>query len=549
MSSRNDPECPKRIVISDELLRRKEFDGSTLTNSEQASYVDKWMEEHADILVNQLGSKNDGLSFLNGMFFVPSFAKTTVPFLKDMFMADACHLQFGKYTLFSCYGITANANMSPVAFAILFGNENGTAWKQFWEFCVDTHPMMNRAQVTIVTDQDKGQMNAIARHMNLAGHFHCSWHRRQNIIKKCGGGGGRTPYSALWMYNKLIQCRTVEQLELVKEQNFTKMHTSDHTYLNKLADVSQYPAARCAMGEGIYMYHRTSSAAVESMNAANKEIRDRTAVDLVNATILLLRLECTRFNKMKDLAWRSDNALTPRGEIEFAEVYNDVNFRDFLLLHQEKTDQYEFTVTRRCQPTKVFNVVIPKEATDGSYFGRCTCGVDTRDGVPCDHMAAIVKSSRIPSLTKLNMMPSWWTRKRWQLQFPLEHEAVCVVSLENIKATTNRDKLIKYCPSWSAPNKPGRPKKNERRKSGIEIAMGKRGAKKPKRLRLYCQICGKHNHMSSDCWKDPKNASKRPNSWKSAEELMLEIGMGDDDNVVVTQDDHLAGDDVEEGHA
>ncbi len=140
------------------------------------------------------------------------------------------------------------------------------------------------------------------------------------------------------MYNKLIKCRSVEQLELVKEQNFTKMHTSDHTYLNKLADVSQYPAARCAMGEGIYMYHRTSSAAVESMNAANKEIRDRTAVDLVNATILLLRLECTRFNKMKDLAWRSDNALTPRGEIEFAEVYNDVNFRDFLLLHQEKRE-------------------------------------------------------------------------------------------------------------------------------------------------------------------------------------------------------------------
>jgi hypothetical protein len=146
------------------------------------------MEEHADLLVNQLGSKNDGLTFLNGMFFVPLFAKTRVPFLKDMFMADACHLQFGKYTLFSCYGITANANMSSVAFAILFGNENGTTWKQFWEFCVDIHPTMNQAQVTIVTDQDKGQMTAIARHMKLAGHFHCSWHQRQNIIKKCGGG-------------------------------------------------------------------------------------------------------------------------------------------------------------------------------------------------------------------------------------------------------------------------------------------------------------------------------------------------------------------------
>ncbi len=62
---------------------------------------------------------------------MPSFAQKTVPHLKGMFMADACHLNFGKYTLFSCYGVTANENMSPVAFAILFGNECGYAWKQF----------------------------------------------------------------------------------------------------------------------------------------------------------------------------------------------------------------------------------------------------------------------------------------------------------------------------------------------------------------------------------------------------------------------------------
>jgi hypothetical protein len=91
-----------------------------------------------------------------------------------MFMADA--LNFGKYTLFSCYGIAANANMSPVGFAILFGNENGTNWKQFWEFIITTHPCINRAEVTIVTDQDKGQLNAIEQFVKNAGHFHCSLH-------------------------------------------------------------------------------------------------------------------------------------------------------------------------------------------------------------------------------------------------------------------------------------------------------------------------------------------------------------------------------------
>ena len=163
--------------------------------------------------------------------------------------------------------------MSPIAFAILFGNESGYAWKQFWEFVVEIHPCINREQVTVVTDQDKGQMNAIAHVMDKAGHFHCSWHRRQNIIKKCGGGSGKTPYSALWMYNKLLNCRSYEHIEALKEEHMPKMHNSDLNYLNRLtADTSQYPAARCAMGDGIYMYHRTSSAAVESMNAANKEI-------------------------------------------------------------------------------------------------------------------------------------------------------------------------------------------------------------------------------------------------------------------------------------
>jgi hypothetical protein len=132
-------------------------------------------------------------------------------------------------------------------------------------------------------------------------------------MKKCGGGGGRIPYSALWIYNKLVQCRTQEQVNSMKEKYMPKMHNLDINYLNKLTDTSQYPASRCAMGEGIYMYHQMSSAAVESMNAANKEIRQRMAVDLLNVSILLIRLECNRFNKMKELAWRSDNELTPRG--------------------------------------------------------------------------------------------------------------------------------------------------------------------------------------------------------------------------------------------
>jgi hypothetical protein len=105
-------------------------------------------------------------------------------------MADACHLNFGKYTMFACYGATANANMSPVGFATIFGNENGASRKEFWCFIVRTHPSINRADVTIVTDQDKGSMGAIEELVLAVGHFICSWHCRKNIIKQCGGSSG-----------------------------------------------------------------------------------------------------------------------------------------------------------------------------------------------------------------------------------------------------------------------------------------------------------------------------------------------------------------------
>ena len=51
--------------------------------------------------------------------------------LQIFFQADACHMKFGKYMLYSCYGTTANGNTSSVAFGILFGNEDKEGWVQF----------------------------------------------------------------------------------------------------------------------------------------------------------------------------------------------------------------------------------------------------------------------------------------------------------------------------------------------------------------------------------------------------------------------------------
>jgi hypothetical protein len=130
----------------------------------------------------------------------------------------------------------------------------------------------------------------------------------------CGGGGGKVPNSALWMYNKLMLCRSVALIKHNKYEHFKAMKSKDIQYLNSLTNESQYLAARCTMGENIYMYHHSSSGAVELMNRTSSKMRAQTAIDLPNATILLLKLECSRFNKMKQEAWGGNSILTPWGE-------------------------------------------------------------------------------------------------------------------------------------------------------------------------------------------------------------------------------------------
>ena len=126
------------------------------------------------------------------------------------------------------------------------------------------------------------------------------------------------------MYNKLMRCRSVALIDHNKREHFKAMKSKNIQYLNSLTNESQYPAARCAMGENIYMYHPSSSGAVESMNRANNEMRARTADDLPNATILLLKLECTRFNKMKQEAWGGNSILTPWGKDEYDATFTNL---------------------------------------------------------------------------------------------------------------------------------------------------------------------------------------------------------------------------------
>ena len=396
-------------------------------------------------------------------------ARHTVPLLQSVFQADAAHMNFGKYTLYSCYGTTANGNTFPVAIAIIFGNEDKDGWTRFWKFVKNIHPSIDDPRNTIITDQQKGSIPALNDVLPCVVNFFCSFHRRQNITKYVKGGTG--PYSCMWFYNLLINAKLPQTIDRHKFDHSNEMQDQALRFLNSVNDYQQYPAARCDLHVDACMHKRTASSSVEAMNHANESVRDRSAVDPINSLILLLHLEDKRYKGHLEAAWGRDHELTPYGANLIGEAFKKVILRDYHIdVHQLGVEH--ICRVNRLVSTNQYTCVIPMFANEDSYFGSCTCGVPKVDGVPCVHMIAVVKSNRIEGLNESNIMPYWYHTSHWRKQFP-EGSNVCAgnITLSILRETHRPAKDYKLCPGISAPRKGGRPKKVLRLKSAIEVAL------------------------------------------------------------------------------
>jgi hypothetical protein len=144
------------VVLHEDLLRRKKMKLPALDKASQLQYLNKWKAENKLYLNKEFGF-TDGpqFMFLTGVLFATSSSKHLVLLLQHIVQADGAHSSFGKYTLFSAYAMTANGNMSPLAFGLLFGNEDTKHWSKFWSFVKKVHPSIDSPAVTILTDQDK----------------------------------------------------------------------------------------------------------------------------------------------------------------------------------------------------------------------------------------------------------------------------------------------------------------------------------------------------------------------------------------------------------
>ena len=113
------------VALREELDRLKKVK-QTMERDEQVRFAKQWRKENDAFLCSELGLA-DGThqkTFVKGALFATLTSSHMVPLLQDVIQADGAHSQYGKYTLYSAYGTNANGHMSPVAFGLLFGNED-----------------------------------------------------------------------------------------------------------------------------------------------------------------------------------------------------------------------------------------------------------------------------------------------------------------------------------------------------------------------------------------------------------------------------------------
>ena len=158
-------------------MGRKKMKLPALDKTLQLKYMNKWKAKNELFLNNVFGLEDDShVSFLGVVLFATSGSKYLALLLQHVMQANGAHSSFGKYTLFLAYATTANGNMSPLAFGLLFGNEDTKNWSKFWRFVKKVHPYIDSPEVTILMDQDKGSIAAISKEVIQAAQFHCSFH-------------------------------------------------------------------------------------------------------------------------------------------------------------------------------------------------------------------------------------------------------------------------------------------------------------------------------------------------------------------------------------
>ncbi len=133
-----------------------------------------------------------------------------------------------------------------------------------------------------------------------------------------------------------MKCNSIAAVRFLRSKYVNQMKPAHLAYLNLVPDNQQLPAVLCSMATeldgDICMYGKSASSGVESMNRANDDIRRQTAVEILNAALVLIKKESMHFHRAqsdahKQEVWSEEKPLTPRGMSVMEDLLKNVILR------------------------------------------------------------------------------------------------------------------------------------------------------------------------------------------------------------------------------
>ena len=457
----------KRILIRMAHASHKRVESRKHRTDRISFDMEQWQIDNSESLRTSLEPGTNS-KYVYGVYFAPSTSIARFNRTLRIFTADAAHLKWGSYTLYSLYGRNANMGAICLAHAIIFGNEDKRAWKSFFSFVIEHYPQLNKSTTTIISDKDKGLLAGINSTLPCAAGFHCSLHRKKNIVGKF-----RTLAGSL--YTRAVCAVTIEDLEREKKKMDQLLSEKEKRAIFSVPDELQFPISRIVTGA--VMYGKSTNGMSEAMNSANEPFRVQ-GLDIYQAFGKMISLEKHRFD---------ENRRNAEARIHRLSEYARVKYEQNAILAEGCFVEAESHTSAniRCEATqKYFQVLVPDGSGGaGKKVGACTCGYPEYNYFPCEHIIAF---ANVRGLADYEITPLEYHTRTLKEQYAgsLTFRSVVLAEAEQDEPIST----LKLAPD--VVKKRGRPQKR-RYKSMLETS---------KRQRVYlCSLCRKSNHIARNC--------------------------------------------------
>jgi MULE transposase domain/SWIM zinc finger len=392
------------------------------------------------------------------LFVMLGSIRSRLKTLRPFYALDGTHTR-SQYnlTLLIAVGIDAEDHILPLAWALVPG-EDETWWSWFCEHLALAFESDLLPEYVIISDRDKGLLNAVESKLPGAYHAMCCQHIAENVHKKFG----REHKAPFWQiaraqsqsaFDTAVQAlqrdspQVEEYLSLIGYKNFA---------------FACFPLPR---------YGHDTSNIVESTNSAWREIRELPPLQLIDG---IYQWTLTTFYERQRVGLDSGNQKLSNAAYR-SYKHRESIARGFQVLPSSDSN---FLVTTS---QGVDFIVILPAIFDGQQQGSCSCGKYQEYRAPCSHAIACIQYL---GQDPYKYFASYYKWKSLQRTYELPLQPVTLQGLQPL----DNDPLLP--PIKKA--KRGRPK----------VARIRANYKIDKRIHC-CSVCSQAGHNRRVCPNQP----------------------------------------------